>query len=148
MIHFDFGGRRLLSHWNHDCFFAPPTTDFVSACSLMNPTPRPHAVTTMNFCLASTILLTILWTFAIMLLPDDTTSAQRADGLVVAGNHYVLDTNIDQTRSGNGSYRVIRAVNVKTPRNTKKRVSTRYHVRFCSFMLCCFLPTTNFVLRI
>lgn len=66
-----------------------------------------------------------------MLLPDESSSAasaQRVDGLVVNGNHYVLDTNIDQTSSGNGSYRVIRAVNVKTPRNNKKRVSTRYHV--------------------
>jgi hypothetical protein len=131
----------------HDCFFAPPTTDFESSACFINPTPPSITATTMNFCLASTILLTILWTFAIMLLPDDTprnASAQRADGLVVAGNHYVLDTNIDQTRSGNGSYRVIRAVNVKTPRNTK-RVSYILDIMCATVVSSLLFLTPNFV---
>ena len=119
--------------------FCSSTTD-LKAQRLLFISPTPSiAATTMNFCLASTIFLTILWTFAIMLLPDESSSAasaQRVDGLVVNGNHYVLDTNVEQTRSGNGSYRVIRAVNVKTPRNTKKRVSTRYHV--CISVVPCF----------
>eukprot|EP00985_Skeletonema_marinoi_P019824 scaffold11499_cov141-Skeletonema_marinoi.AAC.4 len=78
----------------------------------------------------------ILWTLAI-LVPDDSSSSavsmQRFDGLVVNGNHYVLDTNVDQTSSGEG-YKVIHAVKtptnvqVKKSRNTK-RVST--HIDSC-----------------
>ena len=150
MIHFRFWWESCISHTEHDCFLLLPQRLWKAALALNEPnTTTVHAATTMNICLASTMLLTILWTFAIMLLPDESSSAasaQRVDGLVVNGNHYVLDTNIDQTRSGNGSYRVIRAVNVKTPRNTKKRVSTRYHV--CASVVPCFAvsypPQTSF----
>ena len=78
----------------------------------------------------------ILWTLAI-LVPDDSSSSavsmQRFDGLVVNGNHYVLDTNVDQTSSVEG-YKVIHAVKtptkvqVKKSRNTK-RVSN--HIDSC-----------------
>ena len=68
------------------------------------------------------LAFTILWTFAIIGL--DSSSAvsvqQKMDGLVVDGNQYVLDTNVDQTRRGQGSYRVIHAVKVKNPRNVKR----------------------------
>ncbi|KAK1739387.1 hypothetical protein QTG54_009930 [Skeletonema marinoi] len=73
----------------------------------------------------------ILWTLAI-LVPDDSSSSavsmQRFDGLVVNGNHYVLDTNVDQTSSGEG-YKVIHAVKtptnvqVKKSRNTKRELN-------------------------
>lgn len=74
----------------------------------------------------------ILWTLAIM-VPEDSYSSssvasmQRFDGLVVDGKHYVLDTNADQTSSGEG-FQVIHAVKTQTtvkksPRNMK-RVST------------------------
>lgn len=78
----------------------------------------------------------ILWTFAILFSDNSLSpaaSAQRLDGLVVDGNYYVLDTNVDQTSSGKG-YKVIHAVNVKTPAKVKtpnniERVSTMIRVK-------------------
>jgi hypothetical protein len=77
------------------------------------------------------LAFSILWTFAI-LLPDGDSSAASTkpfDGLIVNGNHYVLDTNVDQTSSGQ-VYKVIHAVTVKTPAKVTtskniKRVSTK-----------------------
>ncbi len=75
----------------------------------------------------------ILWTLAI-LVPDDSSSSasfasvQKLDGLVVDGNHYVLDTNVDQTNS-NEVYKVIHAV--KTPTKVKKSPSNIKRVSAC-----------------
>ena len=70
----------------------------------------------------------ILWTLA-TLVPDDSSSSvasmQRFDGLIVDGQHYVLDTNAEQTSSGE-DYKVIHAVKSPTEKKSPriKRVST------------------------
>lgn len=76
------------------------------------------------------VAFSILWTFAILLLDDSSSSSTasvrqyKRDGLVVDGNHYVLDSNflIDQV-SSDQDYKVIHAVKVKPPKNIM-RVST------------------------